>query len=346
MSVPHLIKCSNIDTLHIHHTGMSIQGQASLLISLPQLQVLVRGGFLCEALEQLEDQEDIVLPRLQLTEFWSSEEYFFHDTRQMDLVHKCCPCLTKMMFQFNKETMPDLVFLTNFQHLSEIHLWGGDFYEDKIGQVLSVIGHQLKVLYLIHTEQVDEKALILTSKFCTNLTTLGFYNVEFTERSEESSVGDFPSPPAEKRQNLHLLLDLKILSMVSECPGRYIVMMLLACLNLEQFKAGIHCPLTDQDMENVLQKNKLEHLQTLNIPVSSQLTMLAVHLILDSCPRLRSIQDLNYWEEISTLDLKSFRENMTEENFDLDAGSIIAQRPEQKHLDDLSDDVMNYLMGN
>ena len=54
------------------------------------LRVLVRGDFLCEALEVLagesHDRGEAEPPKLLLEEFWSSEEYFFHDTEQLNLV--------------------------------------------------------------------------------------------------------------------------------------------------------------------------------------------------------------------------------------------------------------------
>ena len=87
-------------------------------------QVLVRGGFLCEALEAISlAVPRSAWPRLQLEEFWSSEDYFFHDAAQMALVREMCPRMRKIMFQFSKEVMTDVLFLTSFDNLNELHLW-------------------------------------------------------------------------------------------------------------------------------------------------------------------------------------------------------------------------------
>ena len=120
-------QCSNIHTLHIFHTGLTEEGHYLILTRLSLLKVLVRGDFLCEALEYI-NLHDKNKPVLALEEFWSSEDYFFHDDHQMDLVQKMCPRIRKMMFQFNKENMRDLLFLSNFENLSELHLWVKDFF--------------------------------------------------------------------------------------------------------------------------------------------------------------------------------------------------------------------------
>ena len=117
-----IVQAENIHTLQIYHSGMTEVGHAKLLLKLKKLKVLVRGGFLCEALEEL-SQSVKTPPKLEIEEFWSSEDYFFHDDRQMALVHQMCPKMRKIMFQFSKEVMSDVLFLSNFDRLSELHLW-------------------------------------------------------------------------------------------------------------------------------------------------------------------------------------------------------------------------------
>ena len=117
-----IAQAENIHTLQIYHSGITELGHAKLLLKLRRLKVLVRGGFLCEALEEL-SQSVKLPPKLEIEEFWSSEDYFFHDEAQMALVHQMCPKMRKMMFQFSKEVMTDVLFLVNFDNLSELHLW-------------------------------------------------------------------------------------------------------------------------------------------------------------------------------------------------------------------------------
>ena len=133
--------------------GLTTFGKANIVAKSKNLHVLVRGDFLCDVLDYLEAEER--LPHdLMLREFWSSEEYFFHDTDQMKLVSKACPKIYKMMFQFNKENVEDLMILEPFKCLTELHLWGGEFYVDRLNDLLYKIGHRLQVLYMIHVDQV------------------------------------------------------------------------------------------------------------------------------------------------------------------------------------------------
>ena len=127
-----LTQCQNIHTLHIFHTSITVEGHSALLFKLKQLKVLVRGGFLCEALEYMSDNcKTAMLPQLGLEEFWASEDYYFHSDYQMELVARMCPKMRKMMFQFSTEVMTNLLTLAQFSALTELHLWGGEFYTDR-----------------------------------------------------------------------------------------------------------------------------------------------------------------------------------------------------------------------
>ena len=135
------------------HLGLTTFGIADIISKLKQLRILVRGDFLCDVLDLLESEKRLP-ENLMLEEFWSSEEYFFHDTNQINLVAKCCPKLRKMLFHFSKECIDDFLVLEQFRCLNELHIWGGEFYIDCLNELLYKIGHRLQVLYLIHVDQV------------------------------------------------------------------------------------------------------------------------------------------------------------------------------------------------
>ena len=142
-----------VHILYFFISGLTTFGKADIIAKAKQLQILVRGDYLCDALDLL-DAENRLPEDLMLREFWSSEQYFFHDTNQMQLVAKCCPRIYKMMFQFNKECVDDVMILEPFHCLTELHLWGGEFYVDRINDLLYKIGSRLEVLYFIHVDQV------------------------------------------------------------------------------------------------------------------------------------------------------------------------------------------------
>jgi hypothetical protein len=99
--------------------------------------LLVRGDFLCEALEVLEEKNEGKIPSLSIEEFWSSEDYYFHDVPQMSLVSRACPQVRKIMFQFNSEYAIDFLILSPFINLTELHNWGGNFYSDRFNDLVT-----------------------------------------------------------------------------------------------------------------------------------------------------------------------------------------------------------------
>ena len=163
--------------------------------------------------------------------------------------------------------IPDLLFLANFRQLSELHLWGGQFYADNIHAAVAEIGDRLQVLYLIHTEQMDAAALQLIAHVCPHLRTLGFYNCEFVSRQQPSSsaaeddVVAAAAAVAPLRRELELLLEVEQLEVVSECSEDLLRLLLASVLNVETLKTGIHCQITDATVSTILATNALQHLK-------------------------------------------------------------------------------------
>jgi len=132
---------------------------------------------------------------------------------------------------------------------------------------------------------------------------------------------------------------------VSDCASRYLTRLLSAALNVKHFKTGIHTKLTDQDVLCVLERNQLARLESWTVPASSLLTLATANLLLTSCPNLRSIQDLNYWSACTPEKVERFREMVQQQNLEMEVGVRLADREVQRHLDDLNEDLVNYLRG-
>ena len=112
--------------------------------------------------------------------------------------------------------------------------------------------------------------------------------------SEEDALY-FPAPPGE-REEMELLLELSSLALVSECPARYAVLLLSSALNINQFKTGFNCHLSDSDINTVLITNQMKDLLSWNMPASKLLTMETVHTLISSCDNLR-YDDANITKE-------------------------------------------------
>ena len=58
-SLNDIILLKQLLQLHIFHTGISLAGKARLILNLKQLKVLVRGDFLCDALDFIAEEMDL-----------------------------------------------------------------------------------------------------------------------------------------------------------------------------------------------------------------------------------------------------------------------------------------------
>lgn len=286
-----------------------------LLKKLKQLLVLVRGDFLCDALEVLSHEchdlhEDY--PKLRLREFWSSEQYFFHDSEQMNLVLHMCPEIRKMMFQFSEDHLESFSILASFHFLTELHNWGGDFYRNGFDDLILKIGHQLRVLYLIHVDEIDYGALALISQMCPGLNTLGFYNCIFR---------DFYLPS--RTHQMNAMLAITKFAMVSECDVEYLIVLLQNMLNIECLITGSSTEIGDQDLIRIQYENRFQKLQELRVSTSKGLTLTTVYSLIENCPNLRLIRALEYWTSVSEPEIWQMDMYIRNHNLDLDIGQNV-----------------------
>ena len=114
---------------------------ARVLTGLKELRHLQRGDFLAEVVEHMDLNFDSL--KLNIEEFWASEDYYFHTREQMLAVAKWCPKISKAMFMFEAESCDDLSILGEFPLLSDLDLWGGRFYRDGLSEYLQSYGNNL-----------------------------------------------------------------------------------------------------------------------------------------------------------------------------------------------------------
>ena len=109
-SAEYILRLTELEEVGMFRTGMNIAAKAEILVGLKNLQHLRRGDYLCEVLDYLEENHYALSLRLKIKDFWASEDYYFHSDRQMELVGRCCPEITKMTFMFNSQVIK--TFLT------------------------------------------------------------------------------------------------------------------------------------------------------------------------------------------------------------------------------------------
>lgn len=151
--------------------------------------------------------------------------------------------------------------------------------------MLTQIGLRLKVLYLIHAEEIDERAIKTISRHCNNLETLGLYLCDFIDNVVREDEDDFYYRRREK-EDMELMLELSTLALVSDCPAPLMLLLLSSALNIEHFKTGQHCHMTDGDILNLFEKNQMKNLKSFHIPASSVLTISTVELLMTYCDHI------------------------------------------------------------
>ena len=74
---------------------------------------------------------------------------------------------------------------------------------------------------------------------------------------------------------------------------------------------------SDSVLCSILTSNSLHKLESFKCARSKALTLKSVSLLMESCPGLRSCQDLEYWEAITQEELTVFRESLRKQNINL-----------------------------
>ena len=137
-SIEDIKKFKKLIEINIFSCGFTSEGQAKLLLGLPDLLNIYRGDFLCEALDWVDWMVTDDKTSLKIQEFFYSESYHFHTVDQMRLVARYCPTIQKIRFMFSKEHFISFQNLNVFQNVQSLHICGGDFYSGNI--LLSLTG--------------------------------------------------------------------------------------------------------------------------------------------------------------------------------------------------------------
>lgn len=323
-----ILKCTKMKEMNIFSTGFSHEGIGKMIANLPKLVHLPRGDFLTDALAWIEDDDDIY----GICEFFPSQKYYFHEDWQMEMVAECCPFITKMLFIFHENYVKDYLVLMPFQHLSDLELNGGQFYQDKISSLIQVRGMNLVKLTLISVKEIDYKSLALLSIHCKKLKCLTFKNCNFVDSADVVNEEQGLDENYRRRQahidmamEAHDLIEdltaLEELTVMSHISSLYFVFLVRRCPGIKSIIIGPKNSISDDSMVKILLVNPLVNLEDFTVENSLELTIMTINLLMNNCENLRAIGDLQKWTRIAPLDLSRIKEMVREGNFDLDTSS-------------------------
>lgn len=303
-SVPSLLRCLHLRELLLLRTSISAQGLAQILVGLPELRDIGRCDDFGQVLEFIQELGGCQLDirRIHMKDL---------STENLRLLVEMCPRIENVSL-FRDEHFSDLTVLTHLENLSDLKLLSCDFYTNCMKQLLEIRGFNLTSLHLEHVEEIDGRALIYVSKSCPFLRSLILYNCDFQDENSSSYVGFSCYSKNKPFQHLERLF------WVVDCALVHLEFILANATNIKSIHLGSSTGITHVSMENTLKVNPMRCLEELRILYSSDLSIVTVQLLLESCPVLKVMSELESWAGITWEELAIFREYISSNNFDLD----------------------------
>lgn len=304
-SVNSLLRCTMLRDLHLHRTSVSVVGFARLLMGLAKLQDIGRcdefGGIVKYLHSKCSPCGPFGLKRVQTRDL---------TTENLRLLVDMFPEIEYISL-FHDEQISDLTVLTSLENLKHLKLLSCAFYGDYLRHLLEVRGSNILSLHLEHVEEIDLNALTCISQCCPNLKSLVLYNCDFMDQrpsSQPSNYGDVTKP----------FQQLERLFWVVDCAITHLEYILIHALNIRYIHLGSSTGITHNAVANILRQNPMKELEELRILFSSDMGIHTARLLLSSCPKLRLMSELESWQGISMDSLKSFKQYIQMNNFDLD----------------------------
>lgn len=298
-----LLLCRELEEVNLFQTSQSVAGYAQLLQGLPKLRSVGRCDALGQVMEYVTRYRSgaVSLPLTQL----HSRDMSYH---QLQLFVRLCPQTRQVNLYVDEDLGHLLTPLHSLQHLQELKLLACNFYSDRVDRLVREQGHKLSLLHLEHVDELDMAALGLIAACCPNLEKLVFFSCDFVE-SVGGGDGD-PRAPVFPR--------LSSLVCVSESAPHVIEFLLVAAELLASVQFGSTAWFNDQIVSNVLARGALKHVQEIRILRSYELSMAAVQQLIQHCPKLRVLAEMEGWEGIGQEELVSLRQQVKRNNWDLD----------------------------
>ena len=334
-SLDFIRKMPHLEELNIFNTKLTEESKAKILLALPKLTRLIRGDFLCDALGWIdyeEDEEESV--KLLINEFFPSQSYYFHEDWQMEMTARMCPYISKMFFIFHENVASDFYnCLIGFEYLTDLTLFGGSFYNDKLSDLLSERGYNLTNLALISIAQIDYLALARISMCCPNLTSFSLNNCDLAQMLPSPNQDPNSDEEYNRRQvflnraqeaydTIQPFYNLEEVSLQSNCQSIFLQFLLGRCPNIRRINLGRSCAIDDDVLVRIFsQTGGLRRLEQFHCERSKYLTLNSVSLLMNECDDLESIGDLGAWDSISPGEFGRFRQNCFEANYELDCRS-------------------------
>lgn len=307
-SISSILNCRYLRQVKLFRTSVSINGFAQLLVGLPWLENIGRCDDIGDILESITLKQGDSAKNLRLIVL-ESRNVTIED---LFLFSDMCPFITSISIMCDERI--DLSILAALQHLQELKLLSCDFYADKVHRLLELTDSRIKSLHLEHVEEIDRSALVFINQYCSGITSLTFYNCDFSEGFSTQFRGFKVEP----------FKFLERLKCVADCASCHLEFLLSHCERIKFIQLGSSTGVGDLTMHKVFEVNKMRELEELKILYGGDLSMRTVRLIMENCERLTRLSELEGWHGVSQSELESFRQELRFNNMNLDTSPTLS----------------------
>ena len=301
-SIDHILKLKQLHELQLHRTSVSMVGFAELIVGLEKLQDLGRCDDFGKVVKYIYENYYKIGP-FNLKKFQIRDLTTDHLKLMVDMFPNI-ECLSL----FHDEQNSDLTLLTTLCNLKDLKLLSCNFYTDYLKHVLEIRGCNLTSLHFEHVEEINLNALVYISQFCPHLKSLVLYNCDFVDQPESYS-GWLKIKPFENLERVFWVVD---------CAINHLEFLLSHSINIRYIHLGSSTGITHSSVERILAVNPMKKLEELRVLYSIDMCIKTVEMILESCPNLRVLSELESWQEVSHEELLDFKCYISSHNFDLD----------------------------
>lgn len=303
-SVNILMRMKTVRSLRLQRTSVSNEGYIKLLLALPQLEDVGRYDELGRCMEYIVDGYPD-FKEFGLKKFISR----YVTTRFLQIIGDYCPYVYHVSIFYNP-LLYNLQSLIGVNELTELHLLSCDFFSSKVNDVLDVKGCNITSLHLEHVDEIDLDALMCISQNCPDLINLTIYNCVLIEGNLHYM-----------RRMIPPFMNLKNLTIIAQCNQKHLEFLWSTCLKIETIKCGMMLPTDDLLIDLILSRNPMEYLQELSIVKSDGLSIATAYQLIETCPQLKVLNELEGWSLVREDELEIFKTYVRINNLDINLDS-------------------------
>lgn len=116
-------------------------------------------------------------------------------------------------------------------------------------------------------------------------------------------------------------MNLNRLTLVAACELFHLEFLLSSCFHIKYIMLGTMVPTDDYTFNRILSKNPMLNLEELSIVCSDRLTIETVYKLLEMCPNLTALNELDEWQGINQHELETLKMYIKTNNLNLNINS-------------------------